>query len=68
MYHREEPSGLRCLYPDVHEVKPEDQFVKYSPAIRQFCATVIGDVHLLNDMTMEEDIKKMKESVRAMSS
>ncbi len=57
-----ETHRLRCLYPDVHEVQPEDHFVKYSPDIRRFCATLYGDVYLLNDMTEEEDVKKLTES------
>ncbi|XP_032235410.2 uncharacterized protein LOC5510379 [Nematostella vectensis] len=57
-----ETHRLRCVYPDMHEVEPEDAFVKYSANFRQFCSSLYGDVYLLDDMTMEEDLKKMSAS------
>ena len=57
-----ETHRLRCLYPDAHEVPSENELVKYSPEIRQFCATVYCDVYMLYDMTMAEDLRKMKQS------
>ena len=56
-----ETHRLRCEYPDVHEVPVSgDQSVSYSANFRRFCATVQCDIFMLNDMTMMEDLQKMK--------
>ncbi|CAB3995779.1 RNA-directed DNA polymerase from transposon X-element [Paramuricea clavata] len=56
-----ETHRLRCEYPDVHEVPVSgDQSVSYSANFRRFCATDQCDIFMLNDMTMMEDLQKMK--------
>lgn len=57
-----ETHRLRCEYPDVHEIPPIDQSSQYSCHFRQFCARLHGDVFLLCDVTMQEDLEKMTNS------
>ena len=59
-----ETHRLRCEYPDTHEVPPENPSVKYLSQFCQFCARVHGDVYLLADMTMQDDLEKMTSSRR----